>query len=1015
MAQKEIHISSDNPVPNAVDIYSSYTYNITFSMMPMSFWHSGKLPLGNSNEKIIIAQTGVTSKFNIDNLTINTVNDNYGSTSTSALAYKTKATFEITEPLGSSLVSLLTRGYQQLKKIDKENGNSAADLYEDSAGPLDLLYLLEVELIGYRGAAKLDGDGGMTMFDPETDVSGDPSTGEVFGKYAWPSYLTQFDFKPDHEGTKYNFETVAVDQYVKTLSDNNTRIIKQELNLEGENITEILNKLAADMTLNIVNSQTSLSPDRIDPERCHKIKIKLGQLSDGTTNQGTEWHADANVIPAKYLEEVPNIIESSDAVDEDGTGTQPDTIFVLKQQIKEGTKLIDAIKLILGKSATIPELFSDIKIDKNNPNKKTGEKNPTEPTYSWNIHSTLLASGKTTYTGGPQYTITYNIDLKQQAAVVTKESEEADEETQKDIIDNWYIVKKYDYMFSGLNDQIQDIDISFPQAQIFLFPEYGGLGPTYLDNTAVAQNNRTVEEQQALNDQRIKLTSDANKLLAEFRRIQTDLQSALSQIKKDGQDFVEGLSAQASPGALKQLNGRLPSSPGAVFAKIKVIESTTQFFDKTFNDLVNLQESIEDSANDFAGGLNLAGKVADIVKKAASPFDFVTTKISDGLSSVSTGIEGFVGTINESTGLSLTPDDIPGLGEAQQAVDSLNSLIDSVDDGGFSGGTIGNEPWGTNLTTGTTEDNPNRYLEELDFSNAENFIQPGKIRQVKAQSKKTENKEDGTTLAQHYFSTVLTYSGTGVAYLNRLSMTIKGDPYWIGSKNYASEAASGDVISILKSDGTQMRWEPQFNTDRSDTTSAPYDAGSVFFAFRYLFPKEYEHYQDDPALHTGTIDFKEMDMAYSGYYMVVKTTHSFVQGKFIQDIEAVKTTTYPNTVVFADGTTVNTDPSQGAGGGDGAGANGGEVDEDGDLVTRDLEGTAIALSNRINVEVDVTPGEATVGLSPEDQVDADRQAFLDGLSNRPVFDPNNPHQHINYLDPDFDYTQAYLLNDNGGG
>ena len=123
MAQKEIHISSDNPVPNAVDIYSSYTYNITFSMMPMSFWHSGVLPLGNSNEKIIIAQTGVTTKFNIDNLTINTVNDNYGSTSTSALAYKTKATFEITEPLGSSLVSLLTRGYQQLKKIDKANGN----------------------------------------------------------------------------------------------------------------------------------------------------------------------------------------------------------------------------------------------------------------------------------------------------------------------------------------------------------------------------------------------------------------------------------------------------------------------------------------------------------------------------------------------------------------------------------------------------------------------------------------------------------------------------------------------------------------------------------------------------------------------------------------------------------------------------------------------------------------------------------------------------------------------------
>ena len=84
------------------------------------------------------------------------------------------------------------------------------------------------------------------------------------------------------------------------------------------------------------------------------------------------------------MEEVPNVIPKDEAVTETGEDP-PKTKMVLKQQIKEGTKLIDAIKLILGKSATIPELFSDIKIDKNDPNKKTGEKDPTEPTYSWNI------------------------------------------------------------------------------------------------------------------------------------------------------------------------------------------------------------------------------------------------------------------------------------------------------------------------------------------------------------------------------------------------------------------------------------------------------------------------------------------------------------------------------------------------------------------------------------------------------------------------------------------------------
>ena len=70
---------------------------------------------------------------------------------------------------------------------------------------------------------------------------------------------------------------------------------------------------------------------------------------------------------------------------------------------------------------------------------------------------------------------------------------------------------------------------------------------------------------------------------------------------------------------------------------------------------------------------------------------------------------------------------------------------------------------------------------------------------------------------------------------------------------------------------------------------------------------------------------------------------------------------------------------------------------------------ALLYQQKVNAEFVVTQDDATIGLSPEDQVDADRQAFLDFGSNKPVFDPNNPHQHIDYLDPNFDYTQAYLL------
>jgi hypothetical protein len=141
---KSIYISNDNVQHNILDEYESYTYNLTFSMMPMSFYYSGNFTLGSQARKdakrVIIAQTGVTTKFNIDNLTIESVTDNYGSTFTSSLTYSTQATFQILEPHGSSLIHLMHMGYNKLKEIDEANGNTFEKLYGASKnkGPLDL-------------------------------------------------------------------------------------------------------------------------------------------------------------------------------------------------------------------------------------------------------------------------------------------------------------------------------------------------------------------------------------------------------------------------------------------------------------------------------------------------------------------------------------------------------------------------------------------------------------------------------------------------------------------------------------------------------------------------------------------------------------------------------------------------------------------------------------------------------------------------------------------------------------
>lgn len=911
-AQKEIYIAGDKPQPNVVDDYASYTYNITFSMLPQSFWYSGALPVGNkSKNKIIIAQTGVTTKFNIDNLTINTVNDNYGSNATSSLAYTTKATFDITEPLGSSLITLLHEGFHELKKMDLENGNKSQQLYDkkENMGPLDLMYLLEVDLIGHRGYA----DSGTDLFESfasDSILKIDEAGGEIFGKYAWPVYLTQFDFKPDHEGTRYLFEVVSTQNFIRKLPSS-TRRTGEELELFSDTISGFINGVEGDpangkglighVNDNIMNTAKDLAgatAGRLGAKHNHTIDIKRGALVDMFGSDPEEWHKATDAIDPSHLTyDRTRLLTKAEEAAAKGEGSKEKTVKMAKITIKKNTPIKKALLDILSMNAVFCSHMSDYEFKMDSEVYKKHKK-ALDSTYSPNFHTTLQAKEHKTSTGGPAFFITYNLDIKEQAGVVTgKDGVEPTKAEEKKIIEQWGIIKKYDYIFSGLNDQVMDVDLSFPKGQIFMFPEYGGLTPTYRDSKATVKDSTDAELQETKSDKSIATTADVDVILDHFKQLQSDLKGAISQITEDGKDFLQGLKAQAAlakdpAGALKNLNGRLPSSPASVFHKIDAIKVGTEFFDGLYTDILDLQKNIEETAQDFAGGINLAGRVGQLVKDAATPFSFVT-ELNNGLESFSGGLDGFA----DSLGLSVN--DIPGLSQVQDVVDRLDDLIDTP--GGFGTGTIG----GTGnfeLTSLEISDPKNNYLEEFDFSvtsefhGEEAFVESS----VPAGANPQQKDDVGVNMKQHYMSTALSYSGSGIPYLVRLDLEIKGDPYWIGRENYVKTLAENDgkPISLLDTDGKVRRWKPEFLTDRSNKFGAAYDAGSLFLAFRYIFPKEYEHYHDDPAAHTGNMKFGGMDLSYSGYYMVVRTTHKFSQGMFKQDIEAIKMTTQPNKVVF---------------------------------------------------------------------------------------------------------------------
>ena len=1003
---KDIYIADGNAQPNILDNYSSYTYNITFSMLPMSFFHSGNFTLGTETTKdagkVIIAQTGVTTKFNIDNLTIKTIADNYGSTFTSTQSITSELTFQITEPLGSSLIHLMYMGYNRLKEIDKMAGNTFGELYGDpkNRGPLDLPYLLEVDLIGHKPV----GD----QYD-ELEY-------ETIGKYIFPTFLTAFDFNPETEGTQYNFRLQSVVQLSNTLIPE-TRRLGRAFTIKGKTTKELMDDLEAQLNVDIMKRLhlETAEPTAETRNRSHTIKLGLGSkwAPSFTTTEDfrTGWHEAVLPLDKGIAKKITKTVAKTDADAADGTGEKEDAIEAYTMVLKKGKLITEAMTDILSFNSVFVSMVSDFTFTNEKDSKGT-PKEPGVPTYSPKPQKAAVvkASGHTITTGGPAMTITYTLDLAMQGGVDTgaANSTKTTEEQRKTLVDSWGIVKKYDYMFTGLNDQIQNVDISFAPGQVFLFPEFGGQAPTYQDSAAVARDRKEIEtvKHKAVS----RLTSgplDVLAVLAHFEDLATDLRGIVSGIAQDGQEFITGLAAmRVGPvsGAIRLPNSRLPSSPQAVFAKGKAITQATQTADKLFTDLQDLQERVESAAGELqagvSGGINLLTKrIGQIVTESMTPFNFKSS-LNSVIGDMQEGIGGFVKNINDSTGLSLNTNDIPGLGEIDNLLGDIKDFVETKIPEGFETPSTGDASFGKIVYDNTAAD-VNIYLEEMDFSTKETDIEVAASITMKAsgQPRAPADSDPAIMPKQHYMTTALSYGKTGIPYLSKLTMEIKGDPYWIGKRNYASEYNTGTVSNqtILR-DGLAGAWTPEYITDYSDRSGAPYDAGSVFLAFRYVFPKEYETYQDNEDMHSGKIEQTRVDMSYTGYYLVTKVLHTFAQGIFKQNIDCVKMNTFPNTMIKGTPTDIQRygDPDAD----DGSTAQAVGLQPDFGIGGYRDGGNTTVIGGAVNDE-------------PPRDINAERQAFLDGFTSSPPIDPNDykPKYDIGFV-PNY---SSLLNDDNGSG
>jgi hypothetical protein len=911
-------VSSDNVLDN----YVNTAYLLSFSMLPMSFFYDGIIPVGTNNgKKIIIAQQGVTTKFNMEDLAINQVLSSTGSTQSSARTIETLFNFKITEPLGSSFINLLHMAY---KKFETDLDKDAKDIYvrrdpqtgnaTNPKGPLDMPYLIEVKIIGTKDDVDTTG-----TFVNESGEA------EVIGNWAWPVWMRMFDIAPETEGTRYNVQCVSMNDFqLRTPIEVNQTIAEGEIS--GENLKEYFENFVTWHNTQIASASTPTSK-----EKPHKINIKWGKIytfneepkafpgvpDDPATeeNEG-EAHLKFDIVNL----EVPSNTDAPETATQeinDESGNQdfvpnPDQLY---GNIGNAKKIKTVIEAALGKCSWYAGMTTMYKWDFEtgqallNDDGTKQKKDPTELQFQLEIRkvSRAIKDGNS-YTfapgaGGPTMETTYVIDLKQQNGMIFEAADLAQQLTEdqlKQRIESFNIYKEYNYMYTGLNDQVQEVDISFQQGQVFLFPQDAGLTQTYKNIKSAARDveqiQQLVERNESADENQASSGSTAA-ALAQAQRLATDLKLIKSDLTTKIIEQAEGLASAASPQILST-SDKLPSSPSAIFAKGKAIARATEEFDKIFNTLGELEEKLENTFGDAYG--TLQSQISEIIASASTPFNYV----SEGFGKIASGIDGFMGTVNDATGLSLSANDIPGIGSAKQFFDQFTSggAGESTSSGGGGGtqspfadaGTAGFPDFETLTYTSQADTVETVFMEELDYYEGDPYetqlLPGGAVLPPSLES-------TAATQSEHFLIAALKYREEGIPYLARLDMVIKGDPFWLGENNVPETAG---VISVFDGEGIMVPQGGRYQglSEDGEALYVRHHNGTPHFAFKYVIPREPDTWQDDPNDRTGLIDFAAIDGTFSGYYMATSLETTFSGGFMTHKISGVKAVTPPNELLF---------------------------------------------------------------------------------------------------------------------
>ena len=882
---------ANNILINPADAFASYTYRLTFSMLPYSFFSTGKVNLGTKDtNRIIISQTGVT-KFQIDELEINSIvhpspPPNLPGNRTSAY----RLSFNLQEPFGMSFIDLLNRTAYEINKKDK------IAFPNNTLPPLQTMpYVMEIELIG------------ITEPDDPVDVGQDDNN--VFYKTAIPFRVVNFDINPAVSGTTYAVQGVTINE-ISATADSSITIVPKDITITGSTVAELLDSLTKKMN----EQQTAITGTAVvnqtDQQKFEKEQGRYVLGEEGFPKR-PDIFAKGLPIDKEYstapiaLKEVKNLKNKTTTTvavqdisgEEDDATTAIGPVMTIK--VPEGTE-ISKLMIQLGSlnseycNATHRYDVGEEAAEFPESAKPTDETQVVVPevrrTWDW-------PTQKFTKTGKMALVHTFHLtgrlnstSVMSPAELKLPNDETETTETRKAAVDRG-VVKAYNYMYTGVNDQVLNVDMNINNGIRYLMPGYGGKQSNYSLSPAGAADKVAIEKiDQVEQEQTATVESE---ILAKFENIGKDIKDTLTklatlpiELTADLVALATGLNPLGAGGLttknIRTLNPRLPSSPLAILQKTNTIGELTSSLDTLTSSITDLQSEIEGTISDF-----ISGQISGIVSKAFTPFDILDSK----LNKIANGINGYIDQIDSALGdIGLDQfgiDTTSLLDEARDKVDQLSNALPPS-------GTLPDGFTGGNTVNNITDSFDSLYAEEFEYNDSDEGPEYGQDigGSIFGEYDKEAVKErDGVLPPSKFanrslFSTMLSNSALGTPYMVRTTLEIKGDPFWFGKVSQTDD----NFVFIRGKDflGDQTNEVDKVRKVSADTNTAPYGIGEVCFFFAYLYPREYDTWSDDMSRNTGEMVDLSMNKSFSGQFTPYRVTHIFATGTFRQQLDAYR-------------------------------------------------------------------------------------------------------------------------------